>query len=269
MMHEGRTMFDRKTDLVLGQPIEVGNKESVTRYIFDEVELWRPALICFSTAHMLVMTRTDAAVHAAYASATMILPDGVPIAWCLRTLGHHDAECISGPRLMPVLLREAERRGVSVGFYGSRQETLDRMITSLARDLPALKVSYVCSPPFRSLSDEEQRGFLDDIDASGTQMLFVGLGSPKQELWMHEHARDLKSVSLGVGAAFEFLSGERFLPPLWIQRLGLTWLIRLCQEPRRLFVRNLYSPIFVFLFLKQRLLGSRLDQASVPENFGD
>ena len=268
-MHEERMMPVRRTDVVLGQPVEIGTKESVAEYILDQAELRRSASICFTTAHMLVKTRTDALIRAAYASAAMILPDGAPVAWCLHALGHSEAECISGPRLMPLLLREAARRGVSVGFYGGREETLDRMTAAIARDYPTLKVSYICSPPFRSLRPEEQQVFLDEIEASRTQMLFVGLGSPKQELWMHENARHLQSVSLGVGAAFEFLSGEKYLPPLWVQRLGLTWLIRLCQEPRRLLVRNLYSPVFVSMFLKQRLLGSRPERPSLPENFGD
>jgi N-acetylglucosaminyldiphosphoundecaprenol N-acetyl-beta-D-mannosaminyltransferase len=219
---------------------------------------------------MLVETLRDAGAHAAYASARMILPDGAPVAWCLRALGHAEAECIPGPRLTPVLLREAAARGMTVGFYGGRDETVKMMIDNLRRDLPTLKIGYVCSPPFRALSPEEQQPMLDEINAAGVQMLFVGLGSPKQDVWMMDNSSKIHGVCLGVGAAFEFLSGEKYLPPSWIQHMGLTWLVRLCQEPRRLIRRNLYSPVFAALFLGQRLFGMRFQpRISGSEPAGD
>jgi len=264
-MDEGRMMSERKTELVLGQPVEIGTLQSVSELILSQAERRMSSYVCFTTAHMLVESLSDATIRAAYAEAKMILPDGVPVAWGLRSLGHPDAECISGPRLTPALLRQAAERGVSVGFYGGRPDTLDRMTAALARDLPNLKISYVCSPPFRDLDDEEQSRLLEEINASGAQMLFVGLGSPKQDIWMRKNATHIQGVCLGVGAAFEFLSGEKYLPPEWIQRLGLTWLVRLCQEPRRLIRRNLASPVFAFLFLRQRLLGARFNQREVSE----
>jgi N-acetylglucosaminyldiphosphoundecaprenol N-acetyl-beta-D-mannosaminyltransferase len=256
-------MPKRDTDLIIGQSVEIGTLESVSETILNQATLGKSAYICFTTAYMLVESLRDSTVRAAYAAGEMILPDGVPVAWCLRALGHREAECISGPRLTPVLLREAARRGISVGFYGGRTETLNKMIANLGRDLPTLKISYVCSPPFRALTRQEQQPMLDEINATGTQMLFVGLGSPKQDRWMHDYASQINCVSLGIGAAFEFLSGEKYLPPQWIQRLGLTWLIRLCQEPKRLIRRNLASPVFVFHFLRQHLLGTRFDHSEI------
>ena len=241
------------TEIVLGQPVRIGTLNSIAEEVVTLAELRTPAYICFTTAYMLVEAQRDDIIAAAYAASDMILPDGAPVAWCLHALGHPAAECISGPRLTPLLLREAAGRGVSVGFYGGRPETLQAMLANLTRDLPTLKIDYVYSPPFRPLSPEEQHEVRQSIAASGIQMLFVGLGSPKQDLWMQTNAPSLSAVSLGIGAAFEFLSGEKYLPPLWVQRLGLTWFIRLCQEPRRLLRRNLYSPIFVFHFLAQCL----------------
>ena len=246
-------MPSTNTEAILGQQVRIGTLTSVAQEIVADAEGGTPGYICFTTAYMLVEARRDSSISSAYAAAAMILPDGVPVAWCLHALGHPQAECISGPRLTPLLLQEAARRDVSVGFYGGRPETLSQMIENLRRDLPTLKIDYVYSPPFRALSPTERQTDRDEIMARGVQLLFVGLGSPKQDLWMQENTSDLPLVSLGVGAAFEFLSGEKYLPPLWIQRLGLTWLIRLCQEPRRLLRRNLYSPIFVLLFLKQCL----------------
>lgn len=258
-------MLRTNTQMVLGQPVRIGSLDSVTQEIADAAELREPGYICFTTAYMLVEAQRDRSIGAAYAASEMILPDGVPVAWCLHVLGHAGAECISGPRLTPMLLREAERRGVSVGFYGGRPETLSAMLANLMRDLPALKIDYVYSPPFRSLSREEGEDVRTKMNAAGIQMLFVGLGSPKQDLWMQENAPSLRCVALGIGAAFEFLSGEKYLPPVWIQRLGLTWFIRLCQEPRRLLRRNLYSPIFAGLFLQQYLWGNRFHPAPIAK----
>ena len=138
-----------------------------------------------------------------------------------------------------------------MGFYGGRPDTLARMQRTLRTNYPLLRISYVHSPPFWSLSQEELASDLDEINASGAKLVFVGLGSPKQEIWMAQNYASLNCVCLGVGAVFEFLSGEKVLPPGWIQRMGLTWFVRLCQEPRRLAIRNLYSPIFVLMVLTQ------------------
>ena len=264
MNTQEKRMSERKTDFILGQAVEVATLDSVTQYVLDKAESGSSAYVCFTTAYMLVEALWDPDIHKVYADADMILPDGISVAWSLHSLGHREAECVAGPRLTPVLLREAARRGISVGFYGGRPETLERMTACLRRDLPELKISYTCSPPFRQLSKEEQQGYLDEINASGTQMLFIGLGSPKQDVWMHDNTPRLTSIGLGIGAAFEFLSGEKYLPPVWVQRFGLTWLVRLCQEPRRLIRRNLYSPVFVFYFLKQRLLGTQFNERPSP-----
>lgn len=205
------------------------------------------AYICFATAHMIVEATRDAAVHSAYRNASVISPDGVPVAWFTRLLGNPDAECVSGPRSFPILLEEAARRGIPVGFYGGRQNTLDLIEDRIAHTIPELRVAYSFSPPFRQLTVAEQNQHLRDIQASGARLLFVGLGSPRQECWMDEFSSHLDCVCLGVGGAFEFFAGEKVLPPLWIQQLGLTWLVRLCQEPRRLIQRNLYSPYFLLL----------------------
>ena len=250
----------RITDAVLGSQVEVATLASAAESVLAMAEARRPAFVCFTTAFMLVKAATDERIHGMYRRCDINMPDGMPVAWALRALGNKSAECISGPRLTPLLLREAAARGISVGFYGGRAETLERMEAALISDLPQLKIVYRCSPPFRALSTEDQCQILDEMTASGMQMLFVGLGSPKQDLWMHDHGSAVPCVSLGVGAAFEFLSGEKVLPPFWVQRLGLTWLVRLCQEPRRLIIRNMYSPVFVVMFALQMLFGARFER---------
>jgi N-acetylglucosaminyldiphosphoundecaprenol N-acetyl-beta-D-mannosaminyltransferase len=208
-------------------------------------DLREPAYVCFATAHMVVEVTRKAAIRNAYQHATVIAPDGVPVAWFVRKLSGEHAECISGPRFMTYFLQHAQERGLRLGFYGGREETLSRIRARIEREFPSLDIAYLHSPPFRALSAEEQEHDLEQIRAAEVQVLFVGLGSPKQECWMSEHSAKLPCVCLGVGAAFEFFSGEKVLPPEWVQRLALTSLVRLLQEPRRLLVRNLYSPLFL------------------------
>jgi N-acetylglucosaminyldiphosphoundecaprenol N-acetyl-beta-D-mannosaminyltransferase len=243
------------TGNVLSTQIDVTNHDLTCDRILTLARMRRPAYVCFATAHMLVEACRDASVNAAYAGAAMVNPDGTPVAWCLRFMGHANAQCVSGPRTVPLLLKAAEANGISVGFYGGRPKTLELMTAALARLYPKLEIRYCYSPPFRPLDRAEQLEQLQCISDSGAHLLFVGLGSPKQERWMHEFSPSLDCVCLGVGAVFEFISGEKVFPPAWVQRMGLTWLVRLCQEPRRLAKRNLYSPLFAAMFLEQRLLG--------------
>ena len=234
---------------LLGSNIAITNFEQLPEDIHQLVQLATPAYVCFATAHMIVSATRAPAIRDAYRDAAFISPDGVPVAWVLRILGARTSRCVSGPRAMPTILAMASDKNIRVGFYGGRPETLRLLNERITRDYPHLQVVYNYSPPFRPLSFEEEEMHAVDIRRSGVQILFVGLGSPRQECWMHRERKRLDCVCLGVGAAFEFFTGEKHLPPVWIQALGLTWLIRLLQEPRRLLGRNLYSLVFVYLAL--------------------
>ena len=248
-------VFTRSTGAVLGTAIDVTTYASTCDRIFELASTREGSYVCFATAHMLVEATRNRSIDRAYREAAQVNPDGTPVAWCLRLMGHSGADCVSGPRMVPRLLEKAESCGVAVGFYGGRPETLRLMMNVVSRDYPKLRVGYVQSPPFRPLSPAEQQNDLDDINASGIKLLFIGLGSPKQEAWMNQYSPSLNCVCLGVGAAFEFLSGEKVMPPEWMQKIGLAWLVRLCQEPRRLARRNLYSPVFAAMFFRQLITG--------------
>lgn len=246
------------TATLLGTAVAVITHEQAIDRILVFAAAQRPAFVCFATAHMLVEAGQDQALRSVYSRADIITADGRPVAWGLRLMGHHDTPCVSGPNLVPRLLLEAANMGVAVGFYGGRPDTLHLMTETLRRQFPSLQVAYSFSPPFRPMTDAETEQVRADIRGSGVRLLFVGLGSPKQEFWIGANSASLPCVLLGVGAVFEFLSGEKKLPPEWVQNLGLTWLVRLCQEPRRLLHRNLaYSPRFVFQFICRHLLGIR------------
>jgi N-acetylglucosaminyldiphosphoundecaprenol N-acetyl-beta-D-mannosaminyltransferase len=187
-------------------------------------------------------------------AADRVTPDGVPLVWALRWLGVRDAGRVYGPSLMAVVCRRAEEEGIPVGLYGGRAEVLDTLRASLTQKFPRLDIAFAWSPPFREPSPEEERRAIQAVEDAGVRILFVGLGCPKQERWMTKHRDALSGVALGVGAAFDFLSGAKPQAPGWMQRAGLEWLFRLVSEPRRLWRRYLVqNPRFAFHLARQVL----------------
>jgi N-acetylglucosaminyldiphosphoundecaprenol N-acetyl-beta-D-mannosaminyltransferase len=227
------------------------------RHATDQVLDWAAAgesrYVCVATVNNLIEGCDDPGYNAIMEAADLVTPDGMPLVWGLRLLGVPGASRVYGPDLTPLVCQEAARRGIPVGFYGGRDDVLDDLAAALAGRFPGLRIVYRWSPPFRALTAEEEARVRDDLRRSGARVLFVGLGTPKQERWMADH-KDLPLVMLGVGAAFDFLSGRKRQAPPALQRLGLEWLYRLVHEPRRLWRRYLYrNPRFVALFAAQLL----------------
>ena len=157
----------------------------------------------------------------------------------------------------------AEREGLAVGLYGGGGPVLERLQQRLAERFPKLRIPFAWAPPFRALDAEEDARVSEAITSSGVDVLFVGLGCPKQERWMAAHREALPCVQLGVGAAFDFLAGAKRQAPAWIQNAGLEWLFRLACEPRRLWRRYLvHNPRFV-AGLSWQLLSSRLSSRAM------
>ena len=176
----------------------------------------------------------------------------------LRGLGCRSATRVYGPDLTPLVLQAAADAGIPVGFYGGTDAVLARLVALMRRRFPRLQVAYAEAPLFRTLSREEDARTVDSMNRAGVRILFVGLGTPKQDRWMHAHKDRVQAVMLGVGAAFDFLAGEKPQAPRWMQSSGLEWAFRLATEPRRLGRRYLtQNPKFVFLALAQ-LLGGRM-----------
>lgn len=160
-------------------------------------------------------------------------------------------EVLRGDKLTLAICEAAAREGVAIGLIGGKDEiVLDRMVTQLKLQVPGLAIAYAWSPPFRELTASEEASMLDAINASEARILFVGLGGPKQERWMARHAQRLRIMMIGVGAAFDWISGETKTSPDWVHSSGLEWLHRLISEPRRLWRRYLStSPRFIWLYL--------------------
>jgi N-acetylglucosaminyldiphosphoundecaprenol N-acetyl-beta-D-mannosaminyltransferase len=178
----------------------------------------------------------------------------MPLVWMMRLKGVRGQQRVYGPTLMLHVLESAAKAGVRVGFYGGTAEVVEQLIKRMQIRYEGLNVAFRCSPPFRDLTPEEDTEIVHKINQSGTRILFVGLGCPRQEVWMAEHRGRIQSVMLGVGAAFDFYAGTKPQAPTWVQASGFEWLFRLLTEPRRLWKRYLYhNPRFVILAIAELL----------------
>ena len=241
---------------VLGMRVDGTNYRETAESIAELVSAGDGGAIYVSTVHMVMEAFDDPEFQRIVNSAERVTPDGVPLVWALRLLGVEKAERVYGPSLLPIICEHARERGLSVGFYGGSQEVLDELVQRIWRRFPGLDVSFAFAPPFRVVGADEDQKVIESIEASETNILFVGLGCPKQERWIAEHRSSLSCVMVGVGAAFDFHAGSKAQAPAWMQISGLEWLFRLCCEPRRLWRRYLYhNPRFLFHFVRQLVRG--------------
>lgn len=209
--------------------------------------------ICACPVHPIMISQWDAELKDALSNSWLTVPDGMPVVWAARLLGASIINSVRGTNLMLRSCEMAESHGYSIFLYGGKVETLKKLEENLLKRFPRLHIAAVYSPPFRALFSEEVKKIIEMINLASPDILFVGLGAPKQEKWMADHCQSIKvPVTIGVGAAFDFLSDEKKQAPPWMQIWGLEWLFRLLNEPKRLWVRYLvYNPLFVFLFIAQ------------------
>lgn len=221
--------------------------------ILDAVTRWaregRSAVCVACNVHVAMSAEADWRLARAVGAADLCVCDGAPIAWFVRSAGFPQQTRVSGPDLMLSICERAETEGIGVALYGSTQRTLDRLAAGLLARYPRLDLRYTCSPPFRSLTIEEDAAVVEQMRSSGARIVFVGLGCPRQELWMAEHKNRIDAVMLGVGAAFDFHAGVVERAPSWMQASGLEWLHRLVSEPRRLWKRYLVTNTRFLLFV--------------------
>lgn len=188
----------------------------------------------------VVMLQRDPQFRAAYRDAALVVADGMPVVAASRLLGKPLPERITGADLVPALFSAAEAdRPLSVFLLGAGPGVAQRAAENIERRWPAVNVVGTCSPPFGFENDAtENASILQRVRAARPDVLVVGLGAPKQELWVHHHRNEIAAnVSLCVGATIDFLAGHIRRAPRWMQRAGLEWLYRLACEPRRLFGR--------------------------------
>ena len=205
---------------------------------------------------MLIEAYKDEAFNQVVSQSDMSTPDGVPLRIAMRILYGIPQERIAGMDAFPDLLKEAAKRKKSVFLYGSTQQVLDAIKERASKELPDLQIAGMHSPPFRKLTEEEEKDIIDTINGSGADLIFVALGCPKQERWAAAHQGKIKGCFLAVGAAFAVYAGLQDRAPKWMQDLSLEWFHRLIQEPKRLWKRYLVTnSLFLFLFMKSYLTG--------------
>lgn len=239
---------------VLGVPLAVSDYERVLDWIDAAVAADARCWVTAAAVNLVMSAHDDAEVRGAVAQATLAVPDGVPLVWALRSLGCERATRVYGPELMAMHCARAAAAGTPIYLYGGRDpDALTQLRLMLAERFPGLNVAGGHSPPHRPLSEREREEVAADIDASGAEVVWVGIGQPKQELWMAQMRPLLSApVLLGVGAAFDFHAGLVAQAPAWMGRNGLEWTFRLSREPRRLWRRYAtQNPRFLAAFARQ------------------
>ena len=239
---------------VLGVPLALTHYEDVLEWIDATVDMRRNGYICVAATHTVMACQDDPDLREAVLRADFTVPDGQPLVWALNLLGHPLGDRVYGPELMERACARASITGRTMYLYGGRSHgALVQLTRNLRLRHPGLRVVGGHVPPFRELTSEEEAEVLADIRHSGAEVVWVGIGVPKQEKWMARMAPRLGSqVLVGVGAAFDFHGGLIPQAPPRMQRLGLEWMFRLAQEPRRLWRRYLrYNPRFVLGFARQ------------------
>lgn len=221
---------------ILKTNIAVINMQETVEYLKNNLEILRGNYICVSNVHTTVMAYKDANYREIQNNAALALPDGQPLSLVSRKRGFHHAKRVPGPDLMTEMFAQPGYRHF---FYGSTENTINRLREQLKKKYPDINIVGMYSPPFRSLTEEEDREIVRMINATNPDFVWVGLGAPKQEQWMFEHKNRINGLMLGVGAGFDFHAGTVKRAPKWMQNLCLEWLYRLAQDPKRLIKRYL------------------------------
>ena len=193
--------------------------------------------LCVSNVHTTVMSFDDPAYCAVQNGGIMAIPDGGPLSSVGRKRGFSEMERTTGPDYLKEVLAISAKEGYRHFFYGSTEETLEKLKIYLKENYPGVQVAGMYSPPFRALSKVEDAKIVDTINESRADFVWIGLGAPKQEIWMADHKGRIQGFMVGVGAAFDYLAGNISRAPMWMQKANLEWLYRLMQEPKRLFKR--------------------------------
>jgi N-acetylglucosaminyldiphosphoundecaprenol N-acetyl-beta-D-mannosaminyltransferase len=242
----------------------LGTRVDATSYddACDRIQTWATmktsCYVATANVHMVMTGYWDRQYQTVINNAALVTADGMPLVWGLRQLGLAQQQRVYGPDLMLVWCDRAAKLGLPIYLYGGTEAILHQLQTNLEQQFPGLAIAGTHAPPFRHLTLHEEQTDMDRIHASGAAVVFVGLGCPKQERWMARQHGQLQAVMIGVGAAFNFHSGEVSQAPRWMMAAGLEWLYRLAMEPGRLWKRYLLNnPAFILLFGWQ-LLHSRL-----------
>lgn len=245
-----------RTREILRTPVAITDYEGAMDAMDAMIETRERGYVCAVAVHALTVGYDDPEMAAALRGATLVLPDGMPVVWAANLLGEELKDRVYGPELMLRYHERCVERGHRVWLYGGRdQGSLVQLALNLRKRHPGIDIVGGYSPPFRQMTPEEEDALVEQVNAARPDVLWVGIGVPKQEKWMARMRERLDvPVMCAVGAAFDFHAGRISQAPRWMQERGLEWIYRIAQEPRRLLPRYLYfNPRFVVAFLRQYL----------------
>jgi N-acetylglucosaminyldiphosphoundecaprenol N-acetyl-beta-D-mannosaminyltransferase len=247
----GRAL-DQRVD-VLGIHVSVTDLDETVETFCRWIANGERRLVCVSDMNALLHARADERLTAVYNTSGLTLADGMPLVWAGRSAGFDRMARVCGPDLLERVMADAAKHGWSQYFYGGADGVAEQLRDTFTAKHPGLRVAGVYSPPFRALSPEEDAGIVDRINEAAPDIVWVGLGAPKQERWMAEHRDRLDApILVGVGAAFDFHTGRLDRAPVWMQKAGLEWSHRLAKEPRRLWKRYVLGiPRFCLAILRR------------------
>jgi len=239
---------------ILGMHVNVTSPDKILKtvkhWISDSATAGKN--ICVSNVHMCMESFDDPTFCKLVNDADLVIPDGKPLVWAQKLLGEKRTQQVRGADITALLCEESTRSGIPIAFYGGTDQVLHDLELVLKAEYPGINIVCKIAPPFRALTPKEDLQYIQEINDSGAEILFVGIGCPKQERWMAEHKASLSCVMLGVGAVFDFMSGNKPEAPEWLRKMGLEWFFRLVCEPKRLWHRYLtQNPRFIFHFAKQ------------------
>jgi N-acetylglucosaminyldiphosphoundecaprenol N-acetyl-beta-D-mannosaminyltransferase len=238
---------------VAGVPVSLINMDMACDEVVRRHRSGQGGYCVFRDINGVVGANDDLALMRAHQNAILVAPDGMPLVWLARLKGCKWVDRVYGPDFMLEFCRISARLGLRHYFYGSTDSVLEKLTTQLLRNFPDLKICGTYSPPMRPASEANNLDDVERIRAARPDVVWVGLGTPKQELWMQANSPHLDGTLLmGVGAAFDFHAKVKFQAPRWMQRAGLEWSFRLMCEPRRLGRRYLIGiPRLAFLLVKR------------------
>ena len=231
--------------------VDVISMSQCQETIMDWVVNKKSKYISTADTHVIVRSWINYEYRKIINSSDITTPDGAPIAWALRFFGFKDQKRLTGPDLMENLIPSLEKEKCKILFFGSTNIVLSKISNRIKKDNPDLK-AYFQSPPFRNLTKEEEEDNLRKIKKINPHIIFVGLGAPKQDIWIYKNKLKINSVFISVGAAFDFYAKNVLRAPIFMRENSLEWLFRIYKEPRRLFLRYLFSiPLFLIGFTMQ------------------
>jgi N-acetylglucosaminyldiphosphoundecaprenol N-acetyl-beta-D-mannosaminyltransferase len=244
-------MLNHNRFSILGIKFSIINTSQAIDIIQNWINHRSKFYVCVTPAHGVMECKYHPELIDIFNGSGMTTPDGMSIVWLLKLYGHKRVERVYGPDLMRSVCEFSAKNGNYRHFlYGGAPGIAEELSHQLRKLYPGIKIVGTISPPFRELTVDEDIEFIEKINQSKADIVWVGISSPKQEKWMASHIDSLNaSVLIGVGAAFDFIAGNKKEAPKWIQRIGMQWLFRFVMEPKRLFHRYINYPYFVWLVL--------------------